>query len=105
MKRFHVAGVLSALVSVGGLLSHPEILNLLPEKYAVVMSAVGVVLQAITKGVQHGSTQMIDREAGIPVTPMGRMSKQIPIVVDDDVAVYSATPETVVSGERDGNLP
>lgn len=81
MKRFHTAGALSALIAIAGLLSHPEILNLLPEKYAVILSAVGVILQSVTKGVQHGSTQLIDREAGIPVTPLGRLSKEVPVVV------------------------
>lgn len=76
MKRFHTAGVVSALVAIGGLLSHPEILNLLPEKYAVIVSAIGVLLQAITKGVHHGGTELIDREHGVPVSPLGRISKE-----------------------------
>jgi len=79
MKRFHVAGLLSALVSIAGLLSHPEILNLLPEKYAVIMSAAGVVLQAITKGVQHGATELVDRETGTVVAPTGRTTTEVPL--------------------------
>ena len=41
--------VLGVVISIGGLASHPEILALLPEKAAVIVSAVGVVIQALTK--------------------------------------------------------
>lgn len=50
MKHVHInwAGVLGVVVSVGSLLSHPEILNLLPERWAVIGSAIGVAIQALT---------------------------------------------------------
>lgn len=42
-------GFLGFVVSVGSLLSHPEILALLPEKAALIGSAVGIVIQTVTK--------------------------------------------------------
>jgi hypothetical protein len=49
IKRIRLPALGGILVSVGGLLSHPEILNLLPEKWALVASASGILIQAVTK--------------------------------------------------------
>jgi hypothetical protein len=62
LKKLHLAGIVSAAVSVVGLLAHPEILNLLPAKVATVVSVSGIVLQAITKGIQQGGTELVPRE-------------------------------------------
>lgn len=46
---FRWTAVLGFCVSVGSLLSHPEILALLPENLAVIGSAIGIVIQTLTK--------------------------------------------------------
>lgn len=50
MLKSKLPAIIAILVSVGGLLTHPEILGLLPEKIALSLSALGIVLQAISKG-------------------------------------------------------
>lgn len=51
--RFKVnwGGVLGAVTSVVGILSHPEVLAVLPEKIALIVSGVGIILQAVSKPV------------------------------------------------------
>jgi hypothetical protein len=61
MKRLHVAGLVALLISVAGLLTSPDVLNLLPAKYSDTALAIGLLLQAITKGVQHGNTVLVDK--------------------------------------------
>lgn len=60
--KLHTAGMLAALVTLAGLASEPAILNVLPEKYAHILTAVGIVLQAITKGIQQGGTSLVPRD-------------------------------------------
>lgn len=43
------AGWVALVISVAGIMTHPEILGLLPEKWAVAVSGIGIILQAITK--------------------------------------------------------
>lgn len=47
--RIRWGGLLGFVVSVGSLLGHPEILALLPEKAALIGSALGIVIQTLTK--------------------------------------------------------
>lgn len=50
MKNVHFnwKGILGLTITLGSLLSHPEILNLLPERWAVIGSIVGAAIQAAT---------------------------------------------------------
>ena len=41
--------LIGLVIALGGLLSQPEILNFLPEKWATVASALGIFIQAVTK--------------------------------------------------------
>lgn len=63
----HTAGIVSALVTLTGIAASPELLGVLPAKWAAVVTIVGVVLQAITKGVQHGDTVLVDRDEAAAV--------------------------------------
>lgn len=47
--RVRWGGLIGLVVSAGALLSQPEILALLPEKVALICSAAGMVIQAVTK--------------------------------------------------------
>lgn len=58
----HTAGIVAAIVSLVGLLGSPEFLSLFPAKYAVMISSTGIILQAITKGVQHGGTELVPKD-------------------------------------------
>lgn len=58
----HTAGIASALVTLAGIASSPELLGVLPGKWAAAVTIAGVVLQAATKGVQHGDTVLVDRD-------------------------------------------
>lgn len=51
--RIRWSAVLSAAVTVVGVLSDPHVLALLPAKAAAVVTVAGVVLQAITKPVHR----------------------------------------------------
>lgn len=42
-------GWISLIISLAGMMTHPEILGLLPERWAVGISFLGMLLQAITK--------------------------------------------------------
>jgi len=49
--KVRLPAILSALVTVAGILSLPEVLALLPKDAAVTVVAIGAALQAITKPV------------------------------------------------------
>lgn len=51
VTKSKTAAFIAILVAVSGLLMHPDILGVLPEKWAVVVSGVGILLQAITRSV------------------------------------------------------
>jgi hypothetical protein len=44
---------LALFISVAGLVSHPEILGLLSEKWAGYFSLLGIILQALTKAINE----------------------------------------------------
>lgn len=48
-RRVSFGAVLGAMVSVGALLAHPEVLALLPERFALWGSAAGICLQAVAR--------------------------------------------------------
>lgn len=87
LRRINLAGLGSAAIAILGLLSHPEILGLFPEKYAIVISAIGIALQSITRGVQQGNTQLVDKEQGVLVNSAGRLSREMSVVIADDQPV------------------
>ena len=89
MKRLHTAGIAALGISATGLIAQvfTDLQGCgLESKYPVAMMVGGMVLQAVTKGVHQGGTQLIDREAGLPVDALGRVSKSIP-VVDPDLEI------------------
>src|SRR5512135_2944553 len=45
--------ILGVLTTISGICSDPNLLNLLPQKYSVVLTAIGAVILAITKPIQH----------------------------------------------------
>ena len=45
------AGWVALIVAIAGILTHPEILGLVPEKISYILSGVGIILQAITKSI------------------------------------------------------
>ena len=49
------APVLALLLSLAALAAHPEVLNLMPEKWAFLGSALGIVAQGFTKALQMPS--------------------------------------------------
>lgn len=61
-KKPHMAGILAALVSVAGIVTSPAVSNLLPATWAGALTAAGIVLQAVTKGVQHGGTDLVPKD-------------------------------------------
>lgn len=67
MNRFHAAGAFAALTTLFGILSSPEVLGILPAKVATGVMVGGVVLQAMTKGVQHGNTVVVPRDDAVAV--------------------------------------
>lgn len=52
MKKDKLPAILMLLVSVISLASHPEILNLLPEKWAFIGSAIGILGQGFTRALK-----------------------------------------------------
>lgn len=73
----HTAGIFAALTTLAGIAASPEVLNVLPAKWAAALTIGGVVLQSVTKGVQHGDTAVVPKdeaaEAGlIPPRPRKR---------------------------------
>ncbi len=64
LKRIRLPALGGVLVSVGGLLAHPEILNFLPEKWAVAVSAVGIAIQAVTKAITRTPEEVIAKRHG-----------------------------------------
>lgn len=65
--RPHVAGIVAALTSVAGVLLEviPTVQGHVPPKYAWIVLVVGVICQALTKGVSHGNTVLISRDDAI----------------------------------------
>lgn len=58
----HTAGIFAALTTIVGIAASPELLNILPPKWSAGVALAGVVLQAVTKGIQHGDTVLVDRD-------------------------------------------
>lgn len=52
--------VLALILSIAGLASHPEVLNLLPESWAAGLTLLGIVAQAVT---QQVARQPITRDS------------------------------------------
>ena len=52
LRRINLKAIGAAIVSVGGLLSHPEVMNVLPEKYALGVSILGVIAQSVTSPIK-----------------------------------------------------
>lgn len=50
-RRIHWPGVVGILTTLGGVISLPEVLALLPSKTAAMLIAVGAVVQAVTRPV------------------------------------------------------
>lgn len=61
-SKLHLAGVVALLPTVLGLVLAPEILNLLPDKWSHILILVGGALQAITKPINAGSTDIVPKE-------------------------------------------
>jgi hypothetical protein len=59
--RPHTAGIVAALTSIAGILASPAVLGVLPTKYAAAVTIAGVVLQAFTKGVASGGTDLVPK--------------------------------------------
>lgn len=57
----HTAGILAALTTIAGVCLSPAVLNLLPAKYAAPVTIAGVVLQAFTKPVSAGGTDLVPK--------------------------------------------
>lgn len=51
LSESKLAGWISLGISIVGLLSHPEVLNILPENFAAAISVIGIILQALSKSV------------------------------------------------------
>lgn len=47
--RFDWKALIALLISIGGLASHPELLNIFPEKVSIMISVIGVIAQGFTK--------------------------------------------------------
>lgn len=45
------AGWIALLIAIAGIMTHPEILGLVPEKVAIVISSLGIMLQALTRSI------------------------------------------------------
>lgn len=51
LNRIHWPGTIGALTTLFGILSLPEVLALLPAKYAATLIGLGAAVQAVTKAV------------------------------------------------------
>jgi hypothetical protein len=60
-KKPHTAGILAALVTIGGIVTSPVVAGLLPGKYAAAITAAGALLQAFTKPVHAGDTDVVPK--------------------------------------------
>jgi hypothetical protein len=60
MMKFNLKAVLALLVSVIGFLSHPEILGLLPEKVAIIITALGMAMQAFAQQIARHPVNRVD---------------------------------------------
>lgn len=60
----HTAGIVAALVTIAGTLLEliPIVQGNVPPKYAWVVTVLGIICQAVTKGVQHGGTDLVPKE-------------------------------------------
>lgn len=50
--RAHWAAIASALTTLAGILADPDMLGLLPAKYAHALAATGVVLQLLSRAIR-----------------------------------------------------
>lgn len=57
----HVAGILSALVTIGSVVLSPAVANVVPGKYAAIFALGGALLQAFTKPVHAGDTDLVPK--------------------------------------------
>lgn len=63
IQRINLKAVVSTLVSASGLLAQPEILNILPRQYALIVSAIGVVAQSISAPIKRPKWKERAKEA------------------------------------------
>lgn len=61
LKKLHLAGVVGAVTTVAGIMSLPEVLNLLPPKVAAGVIAAGAVIQALTRAVHKGDVMEVPK--------------------------------------------
>lgn len=52
----HWGGILAAFLSLGGLMTSPDVLNLLPAKYSVTIAAIGIVVLKFSRAFQTPGT-------------------------------------------------
>lgn len=57
----HTAGIVSALVTIGGIVTSPLVMGLVPAKYAAAATVAGALLQAFTKPVHAGDTDLVPK--------------------------------------------
>jgi hypothetical protein len=62
-KKPHTAGILSALASIVGFvaLNSDTIAQYVPHKAAGAVILAGIAAQAVTKGIQHGDTDLVPK--------------------------------------------
>lgn len=60
----HTAGILAGLLSAIGIVTSPAVIGVLPAKYAAIVTAAGIVLQAFTKPVTAGDTDLVAKRGG-----------------------------------------
>lgn len=59
----HTAGIAAMGLSILGWLSSPAVLDLIPSKYSWIVMGAGIVAQGLTKGVQHGGTDLVPKDS------------------------------------------
>lgn len=57
--RFNLQAILALLVSIGGLTAHPEVMGLLPEKWALAVTIIGIIAQAFTQQVARTPSERV----------------------------------------------
>jgi hypothetical protein len=61
-KKPHTAGILSALVTIGAVVTSPAVADIVPAKYAAGIAIAGALLQAFTKPVHAGDTDLVPKQ-------------------------------------------
>jgi hypothetical protein len=57
----HTAGIFAALLTIGGIVTSPAVAGLIPAKYAAGIAIAGALLQAFTKPVHAGETDLVPK--------------------------------------------